>query len=542
MNTAAAVQGHDQPETRLQLGAFHYAEDRLDDARTEWEAAFRGFQAAGALPQAARVASLLGELHWGSLGNAATGRGWIERGRRLLEQAGPCVEWGYWELAMMACERPDADDLLASAERAMAIAAEYGDTALHVRALTDGGLALVTQGRVREGFSRLDEALAALTSGEVDDPWVVGTAFCSLLSSCDRAGDVERANEWIRVVRRVVLEPTGDRPRVLRTHCSVALGGVLCTAGRWPEAEEALLDALGPSATSSTGHRTDALARLAELRLQQGRVDEAAELLAPIEDSVSAAGPLAAVHLHRGEPARAAAVLRRTVKQLVGDVLRAAPLLGTLVEAELLRGDLAAARDAAGRLHAMAQQVDTPAVSGLAILADAHVLMAEGRADEAIEAFDTALARFTTGERPVLVAVTHLDLAEAYEATGDTDAAVTSARAAHAAATRLSATTIGDRAGALLRRLGATPPRAGASSAASNETIGGLTAREHEVLDGLRRGDSNAEIAGRLYLSPKTVEHHVSRVLAKLGVRTRAEAAAVAAAASVLAPDSTEPR
>jgi DNA-binding NarL/FixJ family response regulator len=45
------------------------------------------------------------------------------------------------------------------------------------------------------------------------------------------------------------------------------------------------------------------------------------------------------------------------------------------------------------------------------------------------------------------------------------------------------------------------------------------------------RGDTNGEIAARLFLSPKTVEHHVSRVLVKLGLRTRAEAAAVAAAA-----------
>ena len=59
--------------------------------------------------------------------------------------------------------------------------------------------------------------------------------------------------------------------------------------------------------------------------------------------------------------------------------------------------------------------------------------------------------------------------------------------------------------------------------AASRATPGGLTPRESEVLAHLRDGATNAEIARALVISPKTVDHHVSAVLAKLGATSRRE-------------------
>jgi DNA-binding CsgD family transcriptional regulator len=64
--------------------------------------------------------------------------------------------------------------------------------------------------------------------------------------------------------------------------------------------------------------------------------------------------------------------------------------------------------------------------------------------------------------------------------------------------------------------------------AATRANPAGLTARQLDVLALLADGLSNADIAARLVISPKTADHHVSAILAKLDVRTRGEAAAVA--------------
>ena len=100
----------------------------------------------------------------------------------LLERVGPCAEWGYFELATIACSRMDIDELLASAERALEIALEFNDPDLEAQALADFGLALVTKGRTAEGMARLDAALAAISAGEVS-PTAAGICYCSMLTA-----------------------------------------------------------------------------------------------------------------------------------------------------------------------------------------------------------------------------------------------------------------------------------------------------------------------------------------------------------------------
>lgn len=117
--------------------------------------------------------------------------------------------------------------------------------------------------------------------------------------------------------------------------------------------------------------------------------------------------------------------------------------------------------------------------------------------------------------------VTRLDLARVLERI-DRGRAIDAWRRAAADAAAIGATNLGAVAERALRRLGVRTWRRGL---VEGEAVVGLTAREREVMDLLSNGATNPEIADLLFLSRKTVERHVSNVLAKLGVRNRAQLA-----------------
>jgi DNA-binding NarL/FixJ family response regulator len=121
--------------------------------------------------------------------------------------------------------------------------------------------------------------------------------------------------------------------------------------------------------------------------------------------------------------------------------------------------------------------------------------------------------------------------AEAHVAAGDRDAAADAACAAHEIAARLGAGWLrGEIEGLAARaRLAldiAEEPEA--AEPAAEEDSFGLTSRERQVLALLAEGATNREIGAALYMAEKTASVHVSRILGKLNVRSRTEAAAVA--------------
>ena len=211
----------------------------------------------------------------------------------------------------------------------------------------------------------------------------------------------------------------------------------------------------------------------------------------------------------------AGAVLERRLGAL-GNGLPAVPLLRLLVEVRLALGEIDAARDAAERLTAIAERARQPPIHAQASLSAGRVALASGSA--AASMFERACTLFEASGMPFDTAVTRLEWAEMLGA-ADRVIAVEDARLALSVFEQLDARPYADRAAALLRKLGV-------GSRPGPRTPGPLTSRERQVLNLVSHCLSNLAIGERLFISPKTVEHHVGRVLSKLGLRTRAEAIA----------------
>jgi DNA-binding CsgD family transcriptional regulator len=293
---------------------------------------------------------------------------------------------------------------------------------------------------------------------------------------------------------------------------------VLVATGQWPQAEDALEGALAIHARYVPQMSAPAVAALAELRILRGRLLDAERLLRGREEESTSLRALALLRLAEGRPQEAAALLQRGLLGTADNPVRAAALLAPLVDARLECGDVDAAGVAAAELSALAASTGIRLIEAYADLATARVALAGSRPGDAAEPARRALASFGRLAMPFGAGQARLDLARALvdETPG---LARDEARTAHTTFRDLGATRAMDAAAQLLRDLGGG---AGPRQSAAGE----LTAREVEVLELIALGMSNARIGVTLSISEKTAGHHVSRILAKLGVRNRAEAAA----------------
>ena len=516
----------DPAERQLVIGVCCSMTGRGEQAVSALSDSLRAF--APTQPARAAVAAVfLGRLHFFGFDSPAVAAGWFARARRLVADRPDCLEAALVALPLPGCDIPDIARLHQDATRALSIARSFGEPNIQAKALADLGTAQVSRALVAEGMELLDEAMSMVLSREASSPIAAVEVVCNLLSACARVGDLDRADQWTRAAERHLGLGVDRGPAFLYAHCRSHLGLILCDVGRWDEAEVALRLAGGRAPYGGARIAGQSRAALAELWIAQGRLADARRLIVDRADHPDTVLPLAALLMAEGHHGDAVVVARRGIELMGDDRVRIARLLVICVQAALACEDLAGARSAAGELDLLAADRDLPVLRARAALARGALAQAVGNGEAADAAFADGLAALVNHQWPILRAELNLSRARLL-ADSDPSAAVDAARSAHLTYERLGAPAAADTA-ALLTGLG-VPTRARTQRADATASLSG---REEQVLELLRDGLSNAEIAARLHNSVRTIEHHVSAVLAKLGLRSRAEAAAYAVSLEV---------
>jgi DNA-binding CsgD family transcriptional regulator len=262
----------------------------------------------------------------------------------------------------------------------------------------------------------------------------------------------------------------------------------------------------------------------------------------PLIFALLAHGHLAGALVEAGEPDRA---VREIIDPLGGPELTGVERCcrprwyEILCQAELARGRIAAAQEWV--VHAEAAAAGSPlrGAEAEALRARAALELARNAPARAAEHALAAARGFEAAARPVDAARAKLLAGRALVRSGRRKRGIRELIRAHDRFIACGASGYADQAAGELRALGERVPRPGAAATVAHPQA--LTAREREVGDLVSRGLTNREIARDLFLSEKTVESHLSRIFAKLGVSSRAELAATIARGDAVSTLADEP-
>ena len=396
---------------------------------------------------------------------------------------------------------------ISSGRRALAIAQETGSAEQLVRAYVNGSQAIDNAGRIEESLALgMEGILAAERFG-------MGHAV----------GDQLRLQAEWRLLRMGRLE---DAERMLQTLLDGATSPFV-VAG----------------AESDVGYLA---AERGEFDVAERRLEHAWELMqrAGVQIIGGAGAYRVLLQLQLGELARAQERLAEGLSVVMGtegNLINTAPLfwLATRVAAEFSeRADRSGAAEAAADTAtvAMAEFDRAIEVAGgdrappeaLAFRALAEAELTRVRGEHDPQSWHEAAELFRALSEPLNAAYADLRAAEAIALSGGRPVEIAEPlRSAFVVASSLGSRSLRDEAEALARRAGIALEPAERSDPEPPAEFG-LTDRELEVLRLLAEGRTNRQIGDELFITPKTASVHVSRILTKLGVANRAQAAALA--------------
>ena len=428
-------------------------------------------------------------------------------------------------------------DMARWAEQALAGAGAIGHPALEVAAAGQLGLANYFLGvpstaaieRAAAGLDALDDAELA---GRLDIGLWVGWTEAVLerheqaVTHCQRVIDVSRA--------------TGQGSGLLFTMTAQAWS--LVRMGRLADADEVLTAAIDAGRLAPNLFLAVGVGLAATVASARGEHDRALRAGRESVRLSSSADPglipgmsklyLAMAQIEAGDAKGAHATLLTILGP--GDELGTsrsghAAAYEVLTRAELALGRPGEAERWARRAVAATQGGALAAEAAFAGRATAAVALAGGDAPQAAEIALRAARRADHTGVPIEAGRCRILAARALSQAGRRDAAIAELEHAAGELSRVGATGYEAEAEKELRRLGRRRRRSGALGAVG-EVLAELTEREGEIAELVGQGHTNREIAAATYLSEKTVERHLSRIFAKLGIANRTALALLIAA------------
>jgi len=446
-------------------------------------------------------------------GEMAQANGWVGRSQRLMESLPADHPINGYLLAVESFRQVAIDgDYAASYEtamRAVAFGTKGGDADLVALGLNNAGRAQVRIGNVAGGMLLLDEAMVSVVSGELT-PTVAGTVYCSLIEACETISEFQRAQEWTDALTRWCDQQQGML--TFNGQCLTHRSHLLRRHGDWSLAAAEALRACerfqGATDQMATG---EPLYQLGEISRMTGDETAAEEFYGRATEWGRDPQPgLALLRLQQGRVEQAVAMMRRLITEARDDVDRCR-LFPAYVEVMLKAGDMDSAAAAAKDLERLAGVYGTSAWRAEAQLALGAVMLDRGDADAGLAHLRRAYDAWQVLRVPYEAARTRVLIGLACRRMGDEDTARRELDAAEQAFLDLGA----GPAVTALRQL-----RGGIVRAHP------LTDRELEILALVARGETNREIADRLFIAVKTVDRHVANILAKLAVPSRTAATA----------------
>ncbi len=487
---------------------------RPDEAYRTWERAHLAALRDGNPIRAVRHAYHI-VMNLGQRGEFAQAGGWHARATRLLDETGvDCVERGLLlvPLALRARDQGEVAESMSIFDQVGVVAERFGDRDLLALSCLGRGETLIALGEVDRGIALLDEAMVAVTTGEVS-PMNVGIVYCGSIEAYQAVFDLGRAQEWTAALDRWCDSQPDAVP--FRGRCLVFRAELLQFHGLWQDAVIEVGRAHDwlsrPPPQPAVG---EALYQQAELHRLRG--DFAAAESAYREGAKWGRKPdpgLALVRLALGDRRAAGAAIRRALDE--ADPIARPRLLEPYVEIMLAAGDIPAAEAGVRELAGLAgPAAKPPLLRAIAARADGLVRLAAGDAMGALVSLRRAWELWQALDAPYEGARVRVAIARARRSLGDADGAAIELAAARDVFDELGAVPDRDH----VDEISGTPPPA----------PGGLSPRELEVLRLVASGRTNREIAADLGISERTIDRHVSNIFTKLDVSSRAAATAFA--------------